>query len=236
MENFLNNTAMLNYNERAICDLIKAQKWNELDEFVKIGAVYDFVQNKILLGYNRYDDLTATQVLKDGYGQCNTKATLLMALLRALGIPCRLHGTKVTKVFQRSLMPNIMAVLAPPLIVHTWAEAYYRGEWLSLEGVITDKAYIMGLKKMFPGYQGKFFDYAVAVEDFNRLQLDWKGENTSIQQQAIIKDLGVFDTPDEFYSVYRQDYRGLKKWTYENIGRKIMTKKVIGIRAKAGNE
>lgn len=70
-----------------------------------------------------------------------------MALLRATGIPCRLHGSLVIKVFQRSLMPKIMAKLAPSLIVHTWAEVYFNGKWLSLEGAITDKTYICGLKK-----------------------------------------------------------------------------------------
>lgn len=230
MENYLKNTAMLNYQAPQIADLVNVQKWNDLNEFEKIGAIYDYVQNKILLGYNKYDNLTATQVLADGIGQCNTKATLLMALLRAVGVPCRLHGTKVTKVFQRSLMPKIMAKLAPPLIVHTWAEVYYNGEWLSLEGVITDKAYISGLQKKFPDYNGKFFDYAVAVKDFSNLQIDWKGENTTVQQQAVIKDLGVYDTPDDFYAVYKQEYRGIKKFIYENIGRKIMTKKVAKIR------
>lgn len=230
MERYLKRTAMLNYDAQAIVDLIDAQKWNDLDAFDKIGAIYDHVQNNILLGYNKYDNLTATQVLTDGIGQCNTKATLLMALLRAVGVPCRLHGTKVTRVFQRSLMPKIMAKLAPSLIVHTWAEVYYNGEWLSLEGVITDKAYITGLQKMFPGYKGKFFDYAVAVRDFDKLHIDWAGGNTTVQQQAVVEDLGVFDSPDEFYAEYKQDYRGLKKFMYENIGRKIMTKKVANIR------
>ncbi|MDE7453343.1 MAG: transglutaminase-like domain-containing protein [Clostridia bacterium] len=231
MEKYLKDTAMLNYHAQEIVGLIEAHKWNDLNGFDKIGAIYDYVQNKILLGYNKYDNLTATKVLADGIGQCNTKATLLMALLRAVGVPCRLHGTKVTKVFQRSLMPKIMAKLAPPLIVHTWAEVYYNGEWLSLEGVITDKAYIAGLQKMFPDYKGKFFDYAVAVKDFDDLRIDWKGENTTVQQQALVEDLGVFDSPDEFYSEYKQEYRGLKKFMYENIGRKIMTRKVAKIRA-----
>lgn len=230
MEKYLQQTSMLNYNTQEIIDLIKTHKWNELEEYDKIGAICDFVQNEIPLGYNKRDNLTATLVLKDGYGQCNTKATLLMALLRAVGIPCRLHGTKVTKVFQRSLMPKIMAKLAPPYIVHTWAEVYYNGDWLSLEGVITDKAYISGLQKLFPDYKGKFFDYAVAVKDFGNLQIDWKGENTIVQQQAVVEDLGIFDTPEEFFAEYKQEYRGIKKFLYENIGRKIMMKKVAKIR------
>lgn len=230
MKNYLKNTVMLNYQTPQIADLINTQKWSDLNEFEKIDAIYDYVQNKILLGYNKYDNLTATQVLADGIGQCNTKATLIMALLRAVGVPCRLHGTKVTKVFQRSLMPKIMAKLAPPLIVHTWAEVYYNGDWLSLEGVITDKTFISGLQKLFPEHKGKFFDFAVAVKDFNNLQIDWKGENTTVQQQAVVKDLGVYDTPDEFYAEYKQEYRGIKKFMYESVGRKIMTRKVAKIR------
>ncbi len=230
MEKYLRKTSMLNYDAKQIIDLICTRNWNSLNEYDKIGAVYDFVQNEILLGYNKYDNLAATQVLADGIGQCNTKATLLMALLRAVGIPCRLHGTQVTKIFQRSLMPKIMAKLAPPLIVHTWAEVFYNGEWLSLEGVITDKAYVAGLQVLFSEYTGKFFDYAVAVKDFNNLQIDWKGADTTVQQQAVVQDLGVFDSPDDFYSEFKQEYRGIKKFLYENIGRKIMTAKVAKIR------
>lgn len=230
MEKYLKETAMLNYHSQDIVDLINSEKWNELNYYDKIGTIYDFVQNKNLLGYNKYDNLTATRVLNDGIGQCNTKATLLMALLRAVDIPCRLHGTKVTKVFQRSLMPKIMAKLAPPLIVHTWVEVFYNGEWLSLEGVITDKEYIAGLQKLYPEHKGKFFDYAVAVEDFNNLQIDWNGADTTVQQQAVVEDLGIFESPDEFYCKYSQEYHGIKKFLYENIGRKIMTKKVAKIR------
>lgn len=233
MEKYLHETAMLDFGSEKIAGLIENRKWKDLNEFDKIGAIYDYVQNGIPLGYNKYDSLTATQVLEDGYGQCNTKATLLMALLRAVGVPCRLHGTRVTKVFQRSLMPKIMARLAPPYIVHTWAEVYYSGEWLSLEGVITDKAYISGLKKLFPDSKGKFFDYAVAVEDFCNLQIDWIGKPTAVQHQAVVEDLGVFDTPDEFFARNKQEYRGLKKFMYENFGRKIMTKKVAKIRRQA---
>ncbi len=235
MEEYLKETTLLNYQSQEIKDLIEANKWNDLNDFDKIGAIYDYVQNKILLGYNKYDNLTATQVLSDGIGQCNTKAILLMALLRAVGVPCRLHGTKVTKEFQRSLMPKIMAKLAPSLIVHTWVEVYYNGEWLSLEGVITDKAYIFGLQKLYPDYKGKFFDYAVAVKDFGNLQIDWIGQNTTVQQQAVKEDLSVFDSPDEFYAEYKQEYTGLKKFMYENIGRKIMTRAVAKIR-RYGNK
>ena len=221
---------MLNYRERESVELVRNRKWNDLDEYDKIGEIYRFVQNEIVLGYNEFDDLTATQVLADGYGQCNTKATLLMALLRAVGIPCRLHGTQVVKGFQRSIMPKIMAKFAPPFIVHTWAEVYFGGKWLSLEGVITDKAYIAGLKRMFPEHKGAFADYAVAVKDFSNLHIDWKGKDTAVQKEAVAGDCRVFESPYYFFPAHSQVYKGKKKFIYDQIGRKILTKNVAKIR------
>ena len=48
----------------------------------RIGAAYAFVRDEIAFGYNLADDLPASRVLEDGLGQCNTKGTLFMALLR----------------------------------------------------------------------------------------------------------------------------------------------------------
>lgn len=41
------------------------------------------VRDDIVFGYNIDDEIPASKVLADGYGQCNTKGTLFMALLRA---------------------------------------------------------------------------------------------------------------------------------------------------------
>ena len=67
-------------NSPQIQSLILARNWKQLDDFHKIKEIYDFVRNEIKFGYNVNDSVTATQVLKDGYGQCNTKGTLFMAL------------------------------------------------------------------------------------------------------------------------------------------------------------
>ena len=118
-KNYLAKTPMLNYDAAPLQELILTRRWKELDVYSRIGAIYDYVRNEILFGYNRSDTLTATEVLADGYGQCNTKATLLMALLRACGIPCRLHGSEVSKGFQRGATSGIISSLAPDVITHT---------------------------------------------------------------------------------------------------------------------
>lgn len=91
-------------NSPQIQSLILARNWKQLDDFHKIKEIYDFVRNEIKFGYNANDSVTATQVLKDGYGQCNTKGTLFMALLRGVGIPCRVHGFTINKLLQKYLL------------------------------------------------------------------------------------------------------------------------------------
>lgn len=73
-----------------------------LPERERIGAVYDFVRDRIAFDYNESDVLPASHVLSNGYGQCTTKTTLLMALLRACRIPCRFHGATIDLSLKRS--------------------------------------------------------------------------------------------------------------------------------------
>ena len=90
-------TRLLDFTHPAIEGLVAQRGWRQLAPFERIGAVYDFVRNEIAFGYNEGDELPASRVLADGIGQGNTKSTLLMALLRAVGIPCRFHGFTIDK-------------------------------------------------------------------------------------------------------------------------------------------
>lgn len=230
MNEYLKETKMLNYGSAEISHLIDIRGWRQPDEFHKIGAVYGFVQNEILFGYNADDNLTASEVLSDGIGQCNTKATLLMALLRGIGIPCRLRGLEVSKEFQRGATSAIISTLAPDRIIHTWAEVYYDGEWLALEGVITDKKYLNALKARYNNETGKFMRYAVATKNLSELSVDWNGKSTFVQSEAVVHDYGVYPSPDEFFAKHSQNLCKVKQFLYTNIGRKKMTKNVARVR------
>ena len=229
-EQFLKETKMLNYHSPAIQELIDSRKWHKLNEYSKIKSIYEFVQNEILFGYNCSDTLTAEQVLLDGYGQCNTKATLLMALLRAVGIPCRIHGFEVSKYFQRGATNVLISALAPTQIIHTWAEVFYDGQWLALEGVITDKRYFEAVKAKYRNIRKEFKRYAIATEDFENLSIEWKGNHTYVQSAAIVTDYGVFVCPDDFFQEHSQHWSKIKNFMYVHFGRKMMNYNVGKIR------
>ena len=115
----LSETPLLNYSDPSIQALVETRGWAKLAPTRRIGAAYDFVRNEILFGYNADDALPASGVLADGYGQCNTKGTLLMALLRALDIPCRFHGFTIDKALQRGVVPELIYPIAPRNIIHS---------------------------------------------------------------------------------------------------------------------
>ena len=89
MDTHLEETPLMDTSHPDLVTLVRARGWQDLPTYEAVGAIYDFVRNEIRFGYNASDDLPASSVLADGYGQCNTKGTLLMALLRAAEVPCR---------------------------------------------------------------------------------------------------------------------------------------------------
>ena len=122
--------------------------------------------DEIKFGYNIDDSVSASKVLKDGYGQCNTKGTLFMALLRGVGIPCRVHGFTIDKKLQKGAMTGFVYANAPKNIFHSWVEVYYQNNWYELEAFILDIEYLQKLQKINSGCVGAFCGYGVAVDDF----------------------------------------------------------------------
>ena len=229
----LEPTALLNYGHSSLETLIQARNWRSLAEWERVGAIYTFVRDEIGFGYNLADDLPASQVLTDGIGQCNTKGTLLMALLRACGIPCRFHGFTIDKALQKGAITGIAYVLAPKNIIHSWVEVWFDGRWLNLEGFILDKTYLNQLQQRFATHQGPFVGYGAATPDLQNPPVDWKGSDTYIQKDGINQDFGVYDSPDLFYSRYGANLSGIKRWLFKNIVRHWMNRNVARIRGGA---
>lgn len=230
-EQYLAETRLLNYRDETIQALIAQRGWAAETDERKIGMIYDFVQNEVKLGYNRADDLRASEVLRDGYGQCNTKAILLMAMLRGVGVPCRLHGSEVSKGFQRGATTALINAFAPERIVHTWVEVLHENEWLALEGVIVDKLYFEAVKAAYPQAQGRFERNAIAVDDLHAHSIDWAGRSVYVQSCAVVNDLGLFSCPDDFYAAHKQHWNTLTNFVYVHCGRKMMNRNVAKMRA-----
>lgn len=231
---YLKKTKILDFETPSIMTLIKEKGWSEMTDLEKVKHIYNYVRDEVKFGYNVNDNIAASQVLKDGYGQCNTKANLFMALLRAVGIPNRMHGFTIHKALQKGAITGIWYKFSPNSILHSWVEVYVDRTWFNLEGLILDKPYLKALQNKFSDCKTTFCGYGAYTDNFQKPQVDWEQNHTYIQEKGINHDYGLFDTPDEFYKRHQQKLSPLKKWIYENYVRHLMNKNVERIRKSGG--
>jgi hypothetical protein len=230
VDRYLKKTAMLDYDAPSITGLVERRGWRSLPEFECIQSIYNFVRDEILFGYNVDDDIPASRVLKDGYGQCNTKGTLFMALLRACGIPCRVHGFTIDKKLQKGAMTGFVYRNAPDNVFHSWVEVFFEDRWYELEGFILDRKYITSLQKINNSCIGAFCGYGVAVKDFRNPVIDFNRNNTYIQSEGINQDFGVYDCPDDMLKEHHQELSAAKRFAYMHYGRHLMNRNVKKVR------
>jgi hypothetical protein len=233
-ERHLRPTPLLDYEHPSLQRLVEERGWRALPESERIGAIYTYVRDELRFGYNETDDLPASRVLADGYGQCNTKTTLLMALLRASGIACRLHGATIHKRLQKGVVNGLFYALAPANILHSWAEVALSGRWVALEGVILDAPYLTGLRASLPRGQGEgaFLGFAVGTENLAAPPIEWRGSDTFIQKTGVNQDFGVFEDPDAFYAAHGANLSGVKGWLFRHWMRHVMNANVTRIRGR----
>lgn len=230
VDRYIQETNMLDYSDIHIQKLIQNRGWLELSDFDRIKAIYNYVRDEILFGYNIDDSIPASKVLADGYGQCNTKGTLFMALLRACNIPCRLHGFTIDKKLQKGAMTGLVYRSAPKNVLHSWVEVFFEDIWYELEAFILDNEYFSKLQQVHSGCVGAFYGYGVAVKDFQHPVIDFDGNNTYIQSEGINQDFGIYDCPDDLLKEHRQEISVIKAFAYRNLGRHLMNRNVKKIR------
>lgn len=230
MKAYTKETNLLNYSDSAIQILIKSRGWDHLPVKEQILGIYNYVRDEILFGYNRADDIPASEVLKDGYGQCNTKGVLFMALLRAVGVPCRMHGFTIHKSLQKGAMTSWYYLLSPREILHSWVEVKYQGKWLNIEGFILDLSYLNKLQQKFKQCTGSFCGYGVATDNFQNPAIIWNENDTYVQKEGIERDFGLFDSADDFFNKHRQGLGPLKRAIFSSIVRHLMNRNVGRIR------
>jgi hypothetical protein len=97
--------------------------------------IHDFVRDAIPFGWApAFDRQAASEVLASGVGFCNTKSTLFIALLRASGIPSRLHVAGITVGVLEQLIDPRSAY-----VDHSWTELWLDDRWIKLDSYVMDR-------------------------------------------------------------------------------------------------
>jgi len=234
MDEYLQATRLVNLDAPAVREtatrLVRGTA-TPRDAAVKI---YNFCRDEIKFGYNHRDAIPASEVLRDGYGQCNTKSVLLVTLLRAAGIPARFHLAQVDKAVQWDIMPPLAYRFAPDKVTHTWVEVYLDGHWLVLEGVIMDKPYFLAARRLLLE-SGREMGYAIGLPPETLAGcadgdcIDWDGTgDVTCQMTAVVADFGTAAGAEEFHR--QHSVTGLRSLLYEHHASQEMTERAARVR------
>lgn len=170
-----------------------------------LERLFHYVRDEIMFGFPPEGDFVkASETITRGYGQCNTKATLLLALCKACGIPARIHFSLIKKDIQKGFFVGLAYWLMPREISHSWIEVEIDGHWQRIDTFINDIALYKASKDELQrrGWQTGLSLALTHGEASPELNLD---DEKFQQMAAVTKDHGVWDDPAEFYA--SSDYR-----------------------------
>lgn len=186
-------------------DIIKDAKTPQ-ETAVKI---YYFVRDKILFATGDIG-LKASQTLQAGKGPSLLKGSLMIAMLRAAGIPARYRlidadDRKVKGIvddLSYKLFPCFRRLSKNQTVLHIIPQVYLDGEWLDADPLF-DKGFFAGLKKK-------------NVEILKNMDsIDWDGTTSiSPQQNFIKKELGTFANAD---NILKSSTRGIRYLYYTGL-------------------
>lgn len=129
-----------------------------------------------------------------------------------------IHSKRSGNTLQKGAITGITYKLSPNEILHSWVEVFYENIWLNLEGFILDLMYITKLQKKFTNCIGSFCGYGVATKDFKNPQI-FCNNDTYIQKEGIVKDLGIFNSLDELFKEHMQNLNFIRHLMNKNVNK-----------------
>lgn len=160
--------------------------------------IHAFVRDEIKFGWApQFYDQKASEVLKSGIGFCNTKGTLFSAMLRAAGIPARLHFVNIhAAILDPFIDPGT------PYVDHSFVEVSLDGRWISTDSYIVDEQlHTAGMRKL--GASNKLLGYGIHRDGTT----EWDGLSDSFSQYVnpsngalTTRDYGIHEDVGAFYA------------------------------------
>lgn len=194
------------YLRNCTLDVVKGAK-TPREAAVKI---YHFARDEILFATGGDVGKKASQTLKTKKGPSLLKGSLMIAMLRAAGIPARYRLIDADESKVRGIVDDLSYKLFPLMrvlarnhvILHIIPQVYLDGIWLDADPLF-DKNFFAGLKRR-----------RVAILK-NVNSIDWDGTtNISPQNNFIKKELGVFANADK---ILRDWTRGIRYLYYTGL-------------------
>ncbi len=210
---------LADYDHPTIKELSARLTQSEKTARGKLDRIFHYVRDDVRFGFPLDGDFVkASDTIRLGYGQCNTKATLLLALCKAAGIPARIHFSLISKDIQKGFFTGLAYWLMPREISHSWIEVEIEGRWRRIDTFINDKTLFDAAKAKIKRL-GWSVGFSVALDDGEasaNLDLD---HEVYQQMAAVTDDHGTWDDPSAYYESenYRNRPDGFRMWVYRHL-------------------
>ena len=165
----------------------------------KAVLVHDFVKAMPFGCVTSTSHVKAGQVLRSGRGDCHTKGTLFVALLRSAGVPARLRFISLSGAFLRGFLD-----LGNTSVTHAIGEVFLNGNWIQTDTYVVDELLesqaLVRLKA-----EGQTLGYGIHAggkSKWNGLQ-DAHGQYSAQDASSLpLIDFGVAHDPKSFYAAH----------------------------------
>lgn len=189
----------------------------------KLERIFAFVRDEIAFGFPAKGDLVpAYETLETRVGQCNTKATLFLALCRASNIPSRIHFSLISREIQRGFFTGVSYWLMPKYISHSWVEVEIDAKWRRIDSFINDITLHNAAEQELLR-RGWTIGFSLALSD-GRANANLSIDKEAFEQMAAVTDdHGTWDEPADYYSspLYQNRPGFLKLWIYRLLIRGV---------------
>lgn len=148
----------------------------EGDEVTRARHVHDYVRDRVRFGFSQHAwRVKASEVLVAGRGHAMPKATLFTAMLRAVGVPARMHFVSVDSDLLSGLLE-----WPTPRLDHAVVEVWLGEQWLACDSFVVDHVYFEAASARLRR-EGRRWGYGVHVDG----RVEWSGRAPSFSQLVI---------------------------------------------------
>ncbi len=181
----------------------------------KAVLVHDYLKSLPFGCVTAHGHVTAGEVLKNGRGDCHTKGTLFVALLRSSGVPARLRFVNLRGAFFRGIIDS-----GDVNITHAIGEVFLQGQWVQSDTYVADEALEMQALTLLQE-EGRALGYGIHAQGsryWSGLQ-HAHGQYTPQDPTSMpLADFGVAHDPESFYASQpflpeQTSWVDLAKWT-----------------------
>lgn len=183
----------------------------------RLNSLFLFVRDEIEFGFPLDGDLVkASETIRRGFGQCNNKGMLFLALCRAAGFKARFHFSTISKEIQKGIFPGIVYWFIPKEISHGWVEVEIDGRWHRIDSYINDlpfhRAAVRELERR--GWKTGFSVSGADGEPSADLELD---DAHHAQMGAVTGDHGIWEKPAQYLAgpAYLNRPGPLRSWLFK---------------------